>query len=154
MAPTDCDQVLELNEESVESLSPLDAAGVDWHRRNAATALVWDADGEGVTAFAFAFAPGSSYQSINYRWHADRFGDFLYLDRIAVSSKARRHGIASALYDAAEAEARTHGRMVCEVYSDPPNPASLAFHQRRGYLPVGWLQQNNGHQTVMLEKPL
>ncbi len=153
MTPADDDRVLELNEESVKALSPLDLAGVDWHRRNAAAAVVWEFDGE-LVAFSFAFAPGSPYQSINYRWHADFFADFLYLDRIAVSSRRRRHGIGSALYNALEGEAAVHGRMVCEVYCDPANEESLAFHERRGYRPVGWLQQTTGGEAVMLEKPL
>jgi predicted GNAT superfamily acetyltransferase len=153
MAAADVERVLQLNEESVKALSPLDAVGVDWHRRNSAAAVVWDDGGE-VEAFAFAFGPGSAYESVNYRWHAERFDDFLYLDRIAVSSRLRRQGIASALYDDIEARAASHGRMVCEVYCEPPNEESLAFHQRRGYREVGNLTQPNGHESVMLEKPL
>jgi uncharacterized protein len=153
MRAADVERVLELNEESVKALSPLDAAGVEWHRRNAAVAVVWDT-GEEVVAFAFAFAPGSTYTSINYRWHGDRFPDFLYLDRIAVSSTARRGGIGFHLYDYIEAIAAEHGRMVCEVNCDPPNEESLAFHDRRGYRPVGQLRQLDGHESVMLEKPL
>lgn len=153
MGEADAERVLELNEESVKALSQLDLAGVQQHRRDAAVAVVWDA-GEEVTAFAFAFAPGSTYASINYRWHSDRFADFLYLDRIAVSSRARRGGIGSKLYDHIEALAAEHGRMVCEVNCDPPNEESLAFHEQRGYRPVGRLRQTDGHETVMLEKPL
>jgi uncharacterized protein len=153
MTAADLERVLELNEESVKALSPLDADGVDWHRRNTAAAVVWDA-GDEIEAFAFAFGPGSTYQSVNYRWHAERFADFLYLDRIAVSPRLRRQGIASALYDAIEAQAASHGRMVCEVYCDPPNEESLAFHERRGYREIGFLTQPNGHQSVMLEKRL
>lgn len=153
MAAADVERVLELNEESVQQLSKLDTQGVDWHRQNAAAAVVWD-DGASVEAFAFAFAPGSAYESVNYRWHAERFPDFLYLDRIAVSSAVRRQGIASALYDAVETIAEGHGRMVCEVYCDPPDEESLAFHERRGYREVGHLRQAGGHRCVMLEKAL
>lgn len=153
MAAADVARVLELNEESVKALSPLDASGVEQHRRDAAVAVVWETD-EGVLAFAFAYAPGSPYDSINYRWHSQRFRDFLYLDRIAVSFGARRSGIGSALYDAIETEAASHSRMVCEVNSDPPNEESLRFHDQRGYRPVGRLRQPDGHETVMLAKPL
>lgn len=153
MTAADVERVLQLNEESVKALSPLDADGFDWHRRNAAAAVVWDT-GQALEAFAFAFAPESTYESINYRWHAERFADFLYLDRIAVSSRLRRQGIGSALYDAIEAQAAPHGRMVCEVNCDPPNEESLIFHERRGYREVGHLTQTDGHRAVMLEKPL
>lgn len=153
MAAADAERVFELNEESVQALSPLDVVGVEQHRRDAAIALVWDT-GEEVVAFALAYAPESAYDSINYRWHSHRFADFLYLDRIAVSSRARRSGIGSALYDYLEAIAAAHGRMVCEVNSDPPNEESLGFHDQRGYRRVGRLRQADGHETVMLEKPL
>jgi uncharacterized protein len=153
MGAADLEQVLELNEESVKALSPLDLTGVEKHQQLAAVSVVWDTDGQ-VLAFAFAFAPGSTYESINYRWHGERFADFLYLDRIAVSSRARRSGIASKIYDYIEALATEHGRMVCEVNSDPPNEESLAFHGKRGYRPIGRLRQIDGHESVMLEKPL
>jgi len=53
-----------------------------------------------------------------------------------------------------ESHAAAHGRMVCEVNSEPPNVESLAFHAARGYREVGHLTQADGHQTVMLEKAL
>lgn len=153
MAEADLPRVLELNEASVQALSPLDRDGLERHCRIATTAVVYEKDGD-VVGFAFAFAPGTPYESINYRWHSDRFTDFLYLDRIAVSADHRRHGIGSALYDSIEAIAAPHSRMLCEVNSDPPNDESLAFHDHRGYSAIGRLRQADGHETVMLEKPL
>ncbi len=149
----DIQAVLALNDESVWALSPLDEAGLVTHRDLAAYVLVVELDAA-VAGFAIAYAPGTAYESINYAWHGDRFDDFLYLDRIAVSSAFRRRGIASALYDELESSAKEHGRMVCEVNSDPPNLESLAFHANRGYVEVGYLVQLDGHETVMLEKVL
>jgi predicted GNAT superfamily acetyltransferase len=153
LADDDVDEVLELNELSVEALSPLDLAGLATHREMVAEALVCEIDGR-VAAFALAYRPGAGYDSANYRWHSERFDDFLYLDRIVVGADFRRRGIATALYDALEEVAAPHGRMVCEVNSDPPNPESLAFHRRRGYVELGHLTKADGHQVVMLEKPL
>ena len=45
-----------------------------------------------------AFAPGSVYDSINYQRFASRFSDFLYVERIVVSAKARSQAIGSSLY--------------------------------------------------------
>jgi uncharacterized protein len=153
LTEADTDAVLELNAGSVEATSPLDDQTLARYRTMVAEALVCEVDGR-VAAFALAYAPGSAYESVNYRWHADRFDDFLYLDRIVVGADFRRRGIASALYDVVEQTAAEHGRMVCEVYSDPPNTVSLAFHRGRGYVEIGHLDQPNGHQVVMLEKPL
>lgn len=153
MTDDDIESVLRLNADSVWALSPLDDEGLRDQRASAAFALVCEIEGE-VAAFALAYAPGTSYGSINYAWHSSRFDDFVYLDRIAVDPAFRRRGIAGAIYDAVEAGARVRGRLVCEVYSDPPNVASLAFHASRGYREVGHLTQPNGHVTVMLERPL
>lgn len=153
LVDADVDAVLELNKESVLALSPMDATALVGYRALSAHAVVCEIDGT-VAAFALAYPPGTAYRSINYRWHSERFDDFLYLDRIAVATAYRRRGIASRLYDELETEAAHHTRMVCEVNSDPPNRESLAFHAARGYREVGHLDQADGHQTVMLEKPL
>lgn len=145
--------VLRLNAESVWALSPLDADSLAAHRAAADRLLVVDVDGE-VAAFAIAYAPGAPYNSPNYRWHSERFNDFVYLDRIVVDPAFRRRGIAGSLYDVIEAVAVEHGRMVCEVNSDPPNDVSLAFHAARGYRVVGEQTLADGHRVAMLEKPL
>lgn len=149
----DVPAVLAINEASVWATSPMDEDTLERARHEAAHILVAVVDGE-VAGFAIAYAPGAAYGSINYRWHADRFADFLYLDRIVVSTAFRRRGIATALYDEMEHHAKERGRMVCEVNSEPPNVESLAFHATRGYRELGHLTQRDGHQTVMLEKPL
>ena len=153
MTDDDVETVLALNEESVDALVPMAESDLARFRGLTSHTLVCEVDGE-VAAFAIAYAPGTAYDSVNYRWHAARFEDFLYLDRIAVSSRHRRRGIASALYDAMEDAARDHGRMVCEIYSDPPNDVSIAFHTSRGYRDVGHLRLDDDHEVVMMEKPL
>jgi uncharacterized protein len=153
MTDDDAAAVLRLNADVVWALSPLDATSLAEHRALAAFALVCDVEGE-VAAFAIAYTPGTSYRSVNYAWHSAHFDDFVYLDRIAVDPAFRRRGIAKAIYDAIEGEAKPHGRMVCEVNSDPPNVGSLSFHEARGYREVGHLVQPDGHQVVLLEKPL
>ncbi len=153
LSDADVAAVLALNEAAVDATSPLDEDSLAARRAMVAEALVCVVEGQ-VAAFALADAPGAAYRSINYRWHAERFADFLYLDRIVVGAEFRRRGIASALYDALEKVAAEHGRMVCEVYSRPPNTVSLAFHSGRGYAEIGHLEQPSGQQVVMLEKQL
>jgi predicted GNAT superfamily acetyltransferase len=153
MTDDDIESVLKLNSDSVWALSPLDIEGLAVQRAEAAYALVCEIDGE-VAAFAIAYTPGAAYGSVNYAWHSGRFDDFVYLDRIAVDPAFRRRGIAKAIYDVVEDEAKAHGRMVCEVNSKPPNLGSLSFHESRGYREVGHLVQPDGHEVVLLEKPL
>ena len=155
MIDADIDSVLRLNDQSVWALSPLDAEGLRIARSKALWPLVCvdPAAGE-VAAFAIVYGPGSAYDSINFDWHAVRAADFVYLDRIVVDQRFRRRGIAGLIYDAVEEIARPHGRFVCEVFSEPPNVESLAFHEARGFRAIGHLTQRDGRETVMLEKPL
>lgn len=153
LAESDVEPVLALNAASVQMLSPMDDTSFSTHLAHADIALACEVDGD-VAAFALAYGPGATYDSVNYRWFSERYDDFVYLDRIVVGETFRRRGIATNMYDAAEAQAQRCGRMVCEVSSDPPNTASLAFHRRRGYREVGTLRQPDGHQTLMLEKLL
>lgn len=151
LTDADTDAVLALNEEAVGAVTPMDAAALAWFRSITEHALVCEVD-DAVAAFAIAYEPGTPYDSLNYLWHAERFADFLYLDRITVGSAFRRRGIAGSLYDAMEAAAAKHGRMVCEIYTD--NEVSLAFHTGRGYREVGHRMPDDGHEVVMMEKPL
>ena len=153
LTDTDIEDVLKLNAHSVWALSPLDADDLALARERSSLALVCELDGQ-VVAFAIVYGPGSSYESRNYAWHAARFDDFMYLDRIAVDPDFRRRGIANSIYDAAEEVAREHGRLVCEVNSDPPNVESLAFHEARGFREIGQLTHPGGKRTAMLEKLL
>jgi predicted GNAT superfamily acetyltransferase len=153
MSDADVEAVLALNEESVRALAPMARADLARSRRLTSHTVVCELDGL-VGGFAIAYPPGTAYDSVNYLWHAERFPDFLYLDRIAVSAAMRRRGIATAIYDAMEDAARARGRMVCEIYSEPPNTVSIAFHLSRGYREIGHLDQPNGHRAVMMEKAL
>jgi uncharacterized protein len=157
--PRDHDVVLALNAAFVDKLSPLDPAGLTAllklaHRADVVeVAETPDAPGE-VAAFAVAIGPGTEYASENYRWFGERYERFLYLDRIAVAEAFRRRGLAGRMYDAMEQAAAVFGRMVCEVNEQPPNLASLAFHERRGYVPVGRRDCGAGKVVVMLAKEL
>ncbi|MGX6447685.1 GNAT family N-acetyltransferase [Patulibacter sp. S7RM1-6] len=133
MTAADHPAVLALNERHVAVLSPLDADRLAWIASLASGALVAE-DDAGVLGFCLAVPAGTAYDSAFYAWFAERYADFLYLDRIAVGERAWRRGVGSALYAAAEAVARAHGRMTCEVNVRPANDASLAFHRARGYV--------------------
>jgi uncharacterized protein len=151
---SDVSTVLALNAADVAALSPLDDERLTLLRKQAAHALVAEVAGE-VVGFVLTFAPDSGYDSDNFAWFGRRYGSgFLYLDRIVVGPAHRRRGIAGRVYDALEDEARAYGRLVCEVNSQPPNPASLAFHLARGYVEVGHLTHRAGKVTVMLCKEL
>ncbi len=83
-------------------------------------------------------ASGAAFESENFAWFTERYADFTYLDRIVVHEDARRLGLGRRVY--AEVEARTAltaPLLALEVNIDPPNEASLAFHDGRGFEAVG-----------------
>jgi len=151
--PPDADAVLALNQANLDAVGWLDPDRLEWLVGLADSSLVAD-DGGALAGFAITLAPGTVYDSINYAWFAQRYDDFSYLDRIVVAPPHRRSGVGSLIYDEAEASARPHGRLTAEVYVEPPNESSLAFHRRRGYAEVGRLRQSNGKTCSMLVKEL
>ena len=51
-----------------------------------------------ICGFLLVLPSGLDYQSLNYKWFTERYRDFAYIDRIAISSKFRGLGIGKSLY--------------------------------------------------------
>ena len=103
-----------------------------------------------LAAFLLAFDEGADYDSPNYLWFRQRYPRFVYVDRVVVDPSMRKQGLAHALYQdlflrAAEAG---HRIVVCEVNSDPPNPATDAFHAALGFAEVGSASIHRGAKSV------
>lgn len=105
--------------------------------------------GDGV-AFLMAFDQGADYDSPNYLWFRGRYPRFVYVDRIVVDPAMRKRGLAHRLYEDLfiRATEAGHTLVVCEVNSDPPNPASDAFHEALGFTAVGHAALPGGAKTV------
>jgi len=106
--------------------------------------------GEHVDAFLLALDQNADYDSPNFLWFRERYERFVYVDRVAVASSARGRGLARLLYVElfAAAVRERHSSVVCEVNSEPPNPASDAFHAALGFSEVGRASIHNGSKTV------
>jgi uncharacterized protein len=108
-------------------------------------------DAAGVAGFVLALRPGLEYWSLNYRWFSERGDGFLYLDRIVVAERARGTGIGRMLYDDIDRFASgRYDRISLEVNLLPPNPGSLAFHERMGFRRVGVREEDGGTKAVAL----
>ncbi|MGN6514412.1 MAG: GNAT family N-acetyltransferase [Rhizomicrobium sp.] len=153
-ARADWPAILALNEESVHFLSPMDEAKLLRWSAAASCLRVLEIDGQ-IAAFLMAFRKGDDYDGVNFAWFAARYDDFLYVDRIVVSSAFRGHKLGDRLYDDIESFARARGilRITCEVNVEPPNPISLRFHERRGFVEVG-VEAYAGKTVAMLHRPL
>ena len=148
----DFDAILALNAASVSLLSPLSPQRLTELHAQAALHRVVERDGE-VIGFLLAFREGADYDSPNYRWFAERYQLFLYVDRVVVADAARGHGVGTLLYrDMFEfAAASAVDLVTCEFDVDPPNPASERFHARFGFHEVGRQWVADGRKQVSLQ---
>jgi predicted GNAT superfamily acetyltransferase len=152
VARQDVAGVLDLNDRNVHLLAPMDARRLAELQAVADRCDVIELDGA-FAGFVITFAPGTTYDSENYRWFGERYADFYYLDRIVLHDDFRRRGLGRLVYDELERLAAAHGRMTLEVNLVPPNEVSLAFHRSRGYVEVGRLGDDQ-HRVSLMEKAL
>jgi predicted GNAT superfamily acetyltransferase len=145
--------ILQLNLESEAYLSPLSFERLLGLHRQAWYHRVAVRDGE-IAAFLLALGPAADYDSPNYRWFAERYTDFVYIDRIVVSEMARSAQIATRMYEDLIRRAVERGvpLVTCEFDTDPPNEASRAFHERFGFVEVGTQRVGASRKCVSLQQ--
>lgn len=152
----DDDRIRAINAANVPEVGALDDERLALFADAAAHFEVVELDGAVVGIFV-GLAEDVAYASPNYRWFADRHERFAYVDRIAMAPEARGIGAADAVYERFERWAASTGRpVVCaEVNVVPPNPRSMRFHERRGFVAVGELAPYGTEERVaMVEKVL
>jgi hypothetical protein len=152
VTPDDVEAVLALNEANVEMLAPMDVERLWQLEAWADRFSVIEHEGA-FAGFVITFAPGTAYDSENYRWFSDAYDSFYYLDRIVLAPEFRRFGLGTGAYEQLEAVALAHGRLTLEVNLEPRNDISLAFHAGRGYVEVGRLG-DDGHKVSLMTKEL
>ena len=101
-------------------------------------------------AFIMTFDQEANYDSPSFLWFCERYERFIYVDRVVVAAHARGRGHARRLYQALfeHAERAGHTLVTCEVNTDPPNPASDAFHAALGFAEVGDAVIHGGKKAV------
>jgi len=107
-AEADFAAMLRLNVEAEHFLSPLSLPQLQSLRAQAWYCRVIRVEGA-VRGFLLALREGADYASVNYRWFADRYSEFLYIDRVVIDAVARGQHLAVQLYEDLFARARTEG---------------------------------------------
>ena len=147
---TDLPKVLELNQAALPHVSTVGLTDMEHFAHTASYFRIIEVDDQ-IAGFLIALKPGLDYQSANYLWFSANFDDFCYIDRVVITDLAQGNGLGSALYKDVIAFARDLApRLTCEVNTRPPNPQSMAFHDRFGFKPVGRQQTEGGSKEVSL----
>ena len=105
-----------------------------------------------VTAFLLSINMGKPYESETYQWFAKRGVRHQYIDRVVVSAAAKGTGIGRALYESVFEHARQCGanEVTAEINVRPPNPGSMAFHERLGFQRLAEQETKGGTVRVAL----
>jgi predicted GNAT superfamily acetyltransferase len=108
-------------------------------------------------AFLVALSHATPPQGPNHGWFLARHPAFAYVDRVVVAQGWQGRGLGRLLYADLAQRAREAGLplLACEVNLDPPNPVSMAFHEKLGFAPAGEATDpRNGKRVRYLVKAL
>jgi predicted GNAT superfamily acetyltransferase len=153
----DLTRVLEINNANTPGVSELTLSELETDITNCLHALAIDNEHGEVCGFCITFAPDAPDAGGNHRWFADRFESFVYLDRIAIDPTYQNLGLGVLLYQSVEQQmiaSAQHSLLCCEVNLEPPNPGSLRFHHRIGFIEVGQHSPQQNYVVSMLSKKL
>lgn len=145
-------EVLALNESLVHYLSPLSLAGLQSLADQSDFFKVVVQNGK-VAGFIISLREGQPYESVNYRWFSQRYPAFLYIDRVVISHDMHGKGLGKALYQHLFDYTREKEitKIAAEIYSQPPNMVSLAFHKANGFVEVGRQMTADGTKEVSMQ---
>jgi uncharacterized protein len=129
--------LLEINNAAVPDVNRLDLPKAQWLLTHAALSRIATVEGQ-VAGVIVVLSELAEYDSSYFRWFTERYRNFIYIDRVIVPVWARRLGVAAELYRHVEQVAGEKGLAISvEVYSEPPNTASLKFHAKMSFQEVG-----------------
>jgi uncharacterized protein len=141
--------LLEINNAAVPDIGALNPVKAQWLVEHLMMPGLVLLDGQ-AAGIIVVLSDSCGYDSDYYRWFTDRYENFLYIDRIVVAAWARRQGVAKRIYQAVEQTAQEHTlAIVADVYSDPPNMASLNLHRAMGYEVIGTAYMANQKRPLL-----
>jgi predicted GNAT superfamily acetyltransferase len=152
----DLEVILRLNNDAGASILPIEMARLEQLERVARYFRVAEVDGE-AAGFLVGLTPEADYDSPNFLWFRARYGDsgFLYIDRVVVADRFRRHGIGRVLYcDVLSFAEVRFPTLSCEVFIEPRDDVSLIFFGTNDFSEVGQQQLPGGRQVSLMTKPL
>ncbi len=151
----DLENILRLNNAAGMSILPIEMSRLEQLERVARYFRVAEVDGE-AAGFLVGLTPEADYDSPNFLWFSSHYGNsgFLYIDRVVVVDRFRRHGIGRVLYcDVLSFAEVRFPILTCEVFIEPRDDISLIFFGTNEFSEVGQ-QQAGGRRVSLMTKPL
>ncbi len=157
MTDRDTASVLRINAESQPNVAPLDGHELNRLRSLSSHHLVAENIQAGVVAYLLAFADDALYDGEEFlKFRTSLTAPFFYIDQVAVISGEKGKGVGAALYRhfGQLADERAIEYLCCEINIVPPNPGSIAFHQKMGFRAVGALDTLDGRKVALYAKDM
>lgn len=150
----DLDAVWALNNSAGCSIVPIDRERMRQLFDVARYFRVAHYNGE-LAGFQIALSPEARYDSPNFLWFREHFADFLYIDRIVIDSRFRRHGIGRVFYaDVLSFAEVRYPILTCEVFIEPRDDVALVFFGTNGFQEVGQQVLSNSRRVSLMVKEM
>jgi predicted GNAT superfamily acetyltransferase len=155
-------RLMALNNAAVPAVSEVDQTRLRHLLSQSPIALITEettVTGENlITGFCLVMGPEADYDSVNFSWFAERYQNFIYLDRVVVDPAFQGCGLGRAMYEEVIARAAREmpaAEQFClEVNLRPRNDQSLGFHERLGFAEVGRQETPYGILVAMMTRSL
>ncbi|MBR9917439.1 GNAT family N-acetyltransferase [bacterium] len=144
----DISEIWKLNEAEVPHVSSIRRKDFLSFLEIASNFVVIDIDGE-IAGFMISLREGADYGSVNYKFFNNHYRQFEYVDRIVIKEEFKGNGMGRKLYEFLFDKNETD-LVCCEVNVKPPNPDSMAFHQKLGFKEKSKLITENGKKMVSM----
>jgi len=152
MTASDLEVVWAINQENIPAVGEETIEFLAGLHAMSSISLVAEVDNV-VVGFCMVLSPHTTYRSPNYLYFCERYDDFIYLDRVAVTSDCQGAGVGAALYRKVEQLAEA-SLFALEVNTKPRNEGSLRFHEREGFTLLEEVETRPGKMVGFMIKKL
>lgn len=151
----DLDAVQAINNTAGPGILPMDGQHLRTLYDNADYFRIAELDGH-AAGFLIAFREDADYDSPNFRWFAEHYPAFVYIDRVVIAGNMRGRGLGRVFYADVHSYAEVRVPLLaCEVFLEPPNDAVVLFHGTYGFRELGQqVMPGNRRRVSLLGKEL
>ena len=150
----DLKSILFLNQNSIPAVSSSNLKMMQKFLYTCYYFKVCKIDGK-IIGFLNALLPLKDYKSENYNWFNERYKNFIYVDRIVISTSYQNQGYGTVFYNDLIASIQNDSLdIVCEINTKPYNEQSIQFHTKYGFNEIGKKKLSSNKSVIYMKKTL